>query len=274
MERLPQLIQFTNLTHFSLYSYNLPRGFNERYTTYSEPFTSLLRSSPNLESFILSFEGEGEPYFPTPVLEALDNQFILPRLHTFHILGDADPDWIGFISKRTHPLRAFLARHPTIQDLKIGCPMDDISSDGMDPDELSCILLSVTHLACPVFLCEAVVTSKLARQLKSLAISNPHLGDLDDNPFDFIVQKMTGNALPNLRKLSIWDELCYYSLEVRFLQAFFLAAKGLEELEFRIGVDDYDGFLFVLGQAKNLRRIKIAYDQFRDSEDSWESFVM
>ncbi|CAE6451335.1 unnamed protein product [Rhizoctonia solani] len=238
MEKLHQLLRFTNLIHFTLRAHTLPHGFNQCNDQHIEPLTALLRSSPNLESIVLNIEGDYGPYSPTLILEPLGSQFIFSKLQTFHMLGDADPDWYRFISTPTHPLRAFLARHPTIQDLGIGCPLEDVSSDGIEPDELSRLLPSVKHLACPLFLCKVVVISKLATQLESLAISDMWLGDSDDKPFDDLLEVMTEDSLPNLRKLAIWDNLSSYSLEVEVLEAFFLAAKGLEELEFRLDLDN------------------------------------
>ncbi|KDN36449.1 hypothetical protein RSAG8_10841, partial [Rhizoctonia solani AG-8 WAC10335] len=261
IERLPQLLQFTNLTHFSLECYDLPHEFNKYKDKYIEPLTSILRSSPNLETIILNLEGDYAPYSPTLILEPLGDQFTFPWLHTFHVLGNVDPGWFEFMSKATHPLRTFLARHPAIRDLGIGCPVDDMPSGGMDLDELSQLLPSVKHLACPLFLCEVVVTSKLATQIESLAISNPCPGNPNGNPFDPIFQAMTEDSLPNLRKLAIWHNLGRYWLRGKDLEPFFLAAKGLEELELRTSLEDYDGFLSALGGAKNLRQIKVNHNQ-------------
>ncbi|EUC59373.1 hypothetical protein RSOL_311980, partial [Rhizoctonia solani AG-3 Rhs1AP] len=241
MERHHRLLRFTNLTHFSLQSSILPRGFNEDDDQRIEPLAAFLRSSPNLESIVLNIEGAHRPYSPTLIIERLGSEFVFPQLHTFHVLGDADPGWSEFISTPTHPLRAFLARHPTIQDFGIGYSLEVVSRDGMDPNELSRLLPSVKHLACPMFVCEVVVISKLAIQLESLAmiISNMSLGEPDATPFDLLLEVMTEDSLPNLRKLAIWDDFSSYSLRAEVLESFFLAAKRLEELEFRLYVDDF-----------------------------------
>ncbi|CAE6536998.1 unnamed protein product [Rhizoctonia solani] len=255
MTRLPQLLVFTNLTHFSFKSESLPRGCDDEHLG---ALTSLLQSSPQLESIILSIEDLGqtfETYSPTLILEPLGDQFVFPHLHTFHMLGDADPDWFGFVSIPSHPLRAFLARHTSIRDLAIGFPLEDVSGREMDPNDLSQILPSVKHLAFPSFLLKAVVTSKLASQLESLAISDPSL--YDDDPLGPAAEAMGENTLPNLRKLAIWADMGEFELGAEALVLFFSAAKGLEELEFRTEVQDYGEFLSALCEAENLRQIKL-----------------
>ncbi|CAE6390834.1 unnamed protein product [Rhizoctonia solani] len=281
MNRLDQLLQFTNLTHFSLHTSTLPisYGFEIHYNSYIEPLAALLRSSPNLESIVLNIKGARAPYSPTLILEPLGSKFVFLQLHTFHVLGDADPGWSEFISTPTHPLRAFLARHPTIQDFGIGCPLEDVSSDGMDPEELSRLLPSVKHLACPLFLCEVVVISKLATQLVSLAISDFSLAgaDEEDTPFYPLFSLMTEDSLPNLRQLAIWDDFGVYYLTAEVFEEFFLAAKGLEELEFRVDVYDSDDFFRVLSGAKNLRRITLDKNEFCPrgiSDDAWRSVMV
>jgi len=216
------------------------QGFNDEHL---QAITSLLRSSPHLESIILSIEDLDqtyETYSPTRLLEPLGDQLIFPNLHTFHMLGDADPAWSGFASEPTHPLRAFLTRHTSIQDLAIGCPLDDVSGREVKPDDLSLILPSVKHLALPSFLLETVVTSKVASQLESLATSNPSL--YDDDPLTPAAEALTENALPNLRKLAIWADMGEFELGAGVVEAFVLAAKGLEVLEFRVDIEDYVSF--------------------------------
>ncbi|CAE6451410.1 unnamed protein product [Rhizoctonia solani] len=163
-----------------------------------------------------------------------------------------------------------------LEPLGIGCPLEDVSSDGMDLDELSRLLPSVKHLACPLFLCEAVIISKLATQLESLNVSDSSPGKPDDAPFAPLLKVMTEDSLPNLRKLAIWDDFSSYLLEAEVLEVFFLAAKGLEELEFRIDVDDYDEFLSILSGARNLQRITMDQHPFREyelSDDAWGSMM-
>ncbi|CAE6451435.1 unnamed protein product [Rhizoctonia solani] len=263
------------LTSYQYFTYAL----EIYYDSYIEPLATLLCSSPNLESIILNIKGARAPYSPTLILEPLGSQFIFPKLHTFHMLGDADPGWSEFISTPTHPLRAFLARHPTIQDLGIGYPLEDVSSDGMDPDELSRLLPSVKHLACPLFLCEAVVTSKLATQLESLAISDYSLAGFDEEymPFDPLFALIAEDSLPNLRKLEIWDDFAVYYFTAQEFERFFLIAKGLEELEFRVDVYDSDDFFRALSGAKNLRRITFDQNQFHPrgiSDDAQRSVMV
>ncbi|KDN36437.1 hypothetical protein RSAG8_10829, partial [Rhizoctonia solani AG-8 WAC10335] len=206
IERLPQLLTFTNLTHFSLKFEPLPY---ENQDKAFEPLRLLIQSSPNLESLILSFQVRDSAwatYSPTSVLESLGDQFVLPRLHTFHMLGAADPDWYEFVSDPSNPFRAFLARHLSIRDLGIGCPVyfnPRAESVRMDPDELSRLLPSVKHLAFPSFMWESVVKSELASHLESLTISN--LAFLfHGDPLRTIAETMGENSLPKVRKIAIF----------------------------------------------------------------------
>ncbi|CAE6537083.1 unnamed protein product [Rhizoctonia solani] len=258
IERLPQLLRFTNLTRFSLKSQGISHKFN---FSQLEPLAHLLQSSPSLEFIVLDLKDtyhSGQTYSPTVILEPLGDQFVLPRLHTFHMLGSADPGWLEFASDPTHPFRTFLARHPSIRDLAIGCPMD-IEGTGINPDDLSQLLPSVKHLAIPSFMCESVVKSQLALHLESLVISDPSFHDED--ALDPVAEAMRIRTLPNLRKLSIWAESEDFELTAGVVEAFTSAAKGLEELEFRVPVDDYSGFIEAMGMAENLRQIKLVPSQ-------------
>ncbi|CAE6451359.1 unnamed protein product, partial [Rhizoctonia solani] len=258
IERLPQLLRFTNLTHFSLKSPGISHKFN---FSQLEPLAPLLQSSPNLEFIVLDLQDtnrSGQTYSPTVLLEPLGDQFVLPRLHTLHMLGSADPGWVGFASNPTHPFRAFLARHPSIRDLAVGCPLDT-DDIGMDPDDLAHLLPSVKHLALPSFMCEPAIESQLALQLESLAISDPLFHDED--ALDPVAEAMGISTLPNLRKLAIWAEPGDFELRAGVVEALTLAAKGLEELEFRAPVEDYSEFIEAMSGAENLRQIKLVPSQ-------------
>ncbi|KAG8687733.1 hypothetical protein FRC11_006671, partial [Ceratobasidium sp. 423] len=152
-------------------------------------------------------------------------------------IGDVDPDWSGFASSTPHALREFLARHALIQDFAIGYPLEPLGYGHVDPNNLPQLLPSVKHFACPSFMCEALIKSKLATQLESLAITDPSLDD--DESLGSLVSAMTEDMLPKLRKLRICAYLGYYVLEAEVFGAFFSAAKGLEELEFHADMDDY-----------------------------------
>ncbi|KAG8687734.1 hypothetical protein FRC11_006672 [Ceratobasidium sp. 423] len=191
------------------------------------------------------------------------------------MLGDADPDWSKFASEPTHPLRAFLTRHPSIRDLAIGCDLDAECGFQMDPDDLFSTLASVKHLGCPSFVFEAVATSKLTAQLESLAITNLalYIGD----PLRPTAKALAEDSLPNLRKLEIWADMCDSELEAETIEGFMLAAKGLEELAFQPGVPDYDEFLSALGGAGNLRRIRLNEQQVLElgySGADWETLMV
>jgi hypothetical protein len=208
--------------------------------SYIEAMTSLLESSPSLESLILNIEDVGKSawaYSLTPVLEALGDQFVLPRLRTLRILGDVETEWYRFADDTTYPLRAFLVRHPRIRNFGIGLSPDGELYDGIDPDLLAELLPSVQHLAFPMFLCESVVASKLALQIETLAITNLYL--YDDDPFGPTFEVLCEDSLPKLRTLEIWASGgCEYKLETEVVEAFLLAAKELEVLDFEIQVDD------------------------------------
>ncbi|CAE6422582.1 unnamed protein product [Rhizoctonia solani] len=264
-----RILAFTNLTHFSLKSEDLPYGIGDHLGL----LTSLLQSSPNLESIILDIQGtthSERTYSPTSILKSLGDQFVLPHLHTLHMLGDTDPDWFGFVTKPTHHLRAFLARNTSIRDLAIGCPLEDVSGGEMDPDDLSQLLPSVKRLACPFFLCEAVVTSELASRLESLVITNQEF--YEDNPLGSVAEAMGEDTLPNLRKLAIWADMS--NLGIGELRAFVSAARELEELEVRIEVEDYKEFLSALSGAENIRRIKMNKPGLGASVTEWETLMV
>ncbi|CCO34867.1 peptide-methionine (S)-S-oxide reductase [Rhizoctonia solani AG-1 IB] len=236
MDRLPELLVFTNLTHFLFKSEAM--GNND---SYIEAMTSLLESSPSLESLILNIEDVGKSawaYSLTPVLEAL---------------GDVETEWYRFADDTTYPLRAFLVRHPRIRNFGIGLSPDSELYDGIDPDLLAELLPSVQHLAFPMFLCESVVTSKLALQIETLAITNLYL--YDDDPFGPTFEVLCEDSLPKLRTLEIWASGgCEYKLETEVVEAFLLAAKELEVLDFEIQVDDIDEFESLLSTTDNLCR--------------------
>ncbi|CUA73036.1 hypothetical protein RSOLAG22IIIB_10479 [Rhizoctonia solani] len=241
IERLPQLLTFTNLTHFSLKFEPIPYDQDDEEELY-DTIASFIQCSPNLESIIISFQDKDgflECYSPNTILENLGDQFVLPRLHTLHMLGAADPDWASFASNPTHSFRSFLARHPTIKDLAIGCPTTAGRHGAflcMDPDDLSRLLPSVKTLAFPSFMWQSIASSKLASRLESIAISNLAFV-LDLNPLGSIAEAMGENSFPNVRKVSILVQLGCIPLTMDALEGFRLAAEGLEEVEFELHIE-------------------------------------
>ncbi|CAE7109293.1 unnamed protein product [Rhizoctonia solani] len=254
IKQLPRFIQFTGLTHFSLKSRSIPYKFNEKHI---RPLTSLLESSPNLESIILDLSSATKPprtYSPTLIIEPLGDRLVLSQLRRCHFLGDADPDWFEFATEPTHPLRTFLARHTSIRDLAISCSTE-VSGTGMELNNLPQLPPSIRHLAIPLFMCESVVESPLALHIESLAISNLSLHG--DDPLGPLAEAVSKVTLPNLRKLEIWAGYGDFELGSGVFEAFVSAAKGLEELDFKAEVEDYDEFLTALDGAENLRQITV-----------------
>lgn len=211
----------------------------------------MLTSSQNLVS--LSFELGRSPYMqlheptstfsPNLVISSLGAKFRFPHLRTLHLRGRLNPDWPGFVEdvrSRSHPLRAFLARHPTIEDLALGWFRGDGQYFEVQPKAIVSLLPSLKHFEGPAFLCGSIVKSNLARQLESLTVVDQTFYRFPHAVYADTMTKASDGItkLPELRYLAVWATTPIYGW---VLERFIKASSKLRELELRMKVDCVSG---------------------------------
>lgn len=207
-----------------------------------DPLVSLLRASPNIQSLtlnLLDYSSTGLTWSPTALVAALDNP-TFPSLHTFRALGESYPDWSSFFdAPESDPLRAFFSRHPGLRTVGLGWVAETAHWRPIDKHDLAALFPSLVHLAAPAYLCGPLMASKLADQLESVAVLDDWY---DSTGPDTIAEGIQGMKLSKLQKLAFHVEK-EDSIEVEALKVVIGAAPGLEELEFRIPLDEPVGLL-------------------------------
>lgn len=201
----------------------------------------MLVSSPNLASLIFDLSHNQSAFSPNLLISSLGRRFTFPRLRALQFRGPLNPDWPAFAAdseSKSHPLRAFLARHPNLEDIVLGWAPYGREYFEIDQDRIVSLFPSIKLFNGPAFLCGAIVKSKLAQQLESLSIGDEILyRDQNDVFVDTMTKVASGvTKLPKLRKLRI---LATTPTQTWVLDKFSSAASELVELEFRMGVDDY-----------------------------------
>lgn len=267
-EAYSDLMEFTNLSHFSL-TVICPTFLHR---TYLNPVVSLIVSSPNLTSLSVNLHCQDDDilfYSPSTLVKALGN-VTLPRLHTFHARGSADTDRRHRFSHYRRPggtpeqepadlqaLRAFFLRHPGIKDLALGWATPIEHPVEIDPEYLAQLFPSLKHFEGPSCLCHAIVASSLSSQLESLIIIDHTVDEEIDDPSleDFIGEETN---LPRLRRLAVWAPY-EDGMEVWPLVRLTRAATAFEGLELRSDVANYEDFLDLLGQLPHLRCLTLDY---------------
>jgi hypothetical protein len=201
------------------------------------PLISFFQASPNLQSLSLNLRDHhdiGNTWSLTPILSALGN-VTFPSLHTFRALGAAAHDWYSFFdSPDSDPMRAFFIRHPGLRTIGFGSVLERAYYGDMSPDDMATLFPSLTHIETPIFLCIPIITSSLANQIQSLTIVDVRY---EGTTFDLDLIAGVVKDLPKLRVLKLCiDEEDEISSEA--LRKVLAAAKGLQELEFMLGLND------------------------------------
>jgi hypothetical protein len=196
----------------------------------------LLENCPRLVSFTLEFDGHRSEngFLLSTFMEAIGYDLILPELRTFRILSSPTEDWDCFLDKSSSevaPFRAFLTRHPALEDLAIvynyeSSEWDDLE---MDPEDIAQLLPSLKRFEGPGFMFLALVSSTLAPQLETIILSDTeaHEGELSFGEI------YNGAApLPKLRQFTIQAGEMDTDIFFGILRGVVTSAPNLEKLAF------------------------------------------
>lgn len=277
----PLLFNFKNLTEIFIVSLGPSVIFEGE--DFLPPLTYMLTSSPNLVTLVLDLSKNRSAFSPNRLISSLGDKFTFPRLRVLQLRGLVNPDWPAFAAdskSKSHPLRAFLDRHPTIEDLVLGWAPYGGEYFEIDANDIVSLLPSIKLFNGPAFPCGAIVKSSLSQQIESLVIGDKILHyDEDDVFVDTMTNVASGvTTLPKLRRLRI---LATTVMQAWVLGKFSRAASELEELEFDMGVDNYLEVHEIVGRAKNLSMLTVsssflyATEDFMDEElqDGPEDFI-
>lgn len=201
----------------------------------------MLTSSPNLVNLIFDLSKNQSAFSTNLLISSLGDQFTFPRLRALQLRGPLNPDWPAFAAdseSKSHPLRAFFARHPNLEDVVLGWAPYGSEYFEIDANDIVSLLPSIKHFNGPAFLCGAIVKTKLAQQLESLTIGDEIIHHDEDDVFvNTLTHVLSGvTTLPKLQRLRIFATTI---VEAWVLAKFCEAASEINELEFRMWVDDF-----------------------------------
>jgi hypothetical protein len=129
-------------------------------------------------------------------------------LHTFHVLGQTEPNWYGFFNRpEEDPFRAFFTRHPGLHSICISWDSEEPYCESINSADLGSLFPSLVHLGAPAFFCAPIVAPSLAGQIESLWIVDEFRG-----PNLSEVAQAT-RQMPKLRKLV----LLVYSIGIVYM---------------------------------------------------------
>ncbi|KAF8597453.1 hypothetical protein BDV93DRAFT_547913 [Ceratobasidium sp. AG-I] len=237
----------------------LPPEFDEEHTA---PFALLLRACPTLRSLTLNLEDDsasGFEWSPSALLSALDDDssseaYTLPSLHTFRALGEETPNWDEFFeSPESNALHRFFKRHPGLHTIGFGWIRESGHYQDIDPNEIVALFPSLKHLEAASFLRGPIISSELADQLESLVITDRMYEGGGPN-LETVAQ--AARSLPKLKRIVLHAEQ-QDNIEVETFKGLLRATPALEELEFRLPLDEPEQLIPLLRLVPNLRTLSV-----------------
>lgn len=122
-----------------------------------------------------------------------------PNLRIYRAVGSICLDWSSFFERpETNGFHSFLQLHPYLHTVTLSWNIWDTWGGNIDPDGLAHLFPSLRHFEGPMFLCEALVQSKLALRLETLGMLDGWVNN-DNSALTRVADKTT--CLPELRTL-------------------------------------------------------------------------
>ncbi|KAJ1300555.1 hypothetical protein OPQ81_002209 [Rhizoctonia solani] len=135
----------------------------------------LISNCPGLESLQLYMERYTESYSLEKVTTWMTAGVTIQCLRKLHLWGNIEIDEASFVSpldtERYH-FKDFLARHPRIEELTLGCTALRGFYGATNPECLAQVLPSLKRFSGPDCLCDLLIRSSLAKQLEYLTIED------------------------------------------------------------------------------------------------------